>query len=259
MSVGTSYQSLSELVVRRLRERILNGDLPAGMRLVEQQLSEEMDVSRMPVREALQQLAAEGLVKLERRRGASVATLTEEKVYDMIEVRALLEGVNAQLAALRRGPADVARLQKILQSGTNASKARRKDRCREVNRSVHAAVAEITDNSVLSELMISIRHKTALAFRPDRKERDYESWEEHARILKAVIDSDPTTAAHAAITHVIHVGRSYIGDDNFSSFDVEELLSRRGDAFLLGLKGSNITTSQDRPTATEDLDSLLSD
>lgn len=259
MSVGASHQSLSELVVLRLRERILNGELPAGMRLVEQQLSDEMDVSRVPVREALQQLAAEGLVKLERRRGASVAQLTEQKVYDMVEVRALLEGVNAQLAALRRGPAEVARLRTILESGTRAVAAHRKDRCREVNRSVHAALAEIIDNSVLSEMMLSIRRKTALAFRPDRKEREYESWEEHARVLKAVIDGDPAAAAHAAITHVLNVGRSYINDERFEERDTAGLLTRKWDAFLLSLRVQSQLTETAEIPDSEKLDPLCSD
>src|SRR5437868_1625874 len=81
--------------------------------LVEGRLSEELGVSRMPVREALRQLAAEGLVTIEPRRGASVTQYTEDQIRELVEVRATLEGLNAKLAARRHDEAKMAELQSI--------------------------------------------------------------------------------------------------------------------------------------------------
>ncbi|MCP2899127.1 GntR family transcriptional regulator, partial [Salmonella enterica subsp. enterica serovar Typhimurium] len=69
MSLGASHSPLFALVTDKLRERILKGDYEPGERLVENKLSAELGVSRIPVREALRALASEGLVLIEPRRG----------------------------------------------------------------------------------------------------------------------------------------------------------------------------------------------
>ena len=70
-TLGESHSPLTRMVVDTLRDRILSGAAAGGDRLVEGKLSEELGVSRMPVREALRQLASEGLVTIEPRRGAA--------------------------------------------------------------------------------------------------------------------------------------------------------------------------------------------
>src|SRR6185369_5539973 len=93
--------SLSKVVAEQIRGQILSGKLRPGARLVEDKLSAELGVSRVPVREALLGLSVEGLVNLEPRRGASVVEISPETVQELVEVRALLEGLNARLAARR--------------------------------------------------------------------------------------------------------------------------------------------------------------
>ena len=115
--LGSSHEPLTKLVTAALRERILNGEIPLGERLVEGRLSEELGVSRMPVREALRELAAEGIVTIEPRRGASVTTYSEEQKRELVEVRATLESLNAKLAARRHDPKQIAELQAILDEG----------------------------------------------------------------------------------------------------------------------------------------------
>src|SRR5215204_5694750 len=95
-TLGASHSPLTELVVTALRERILGGTVPPGERLVEGRLSDELGVSRMPVREALRKLAAEGLVTIEPRRGATVTSFSTDQVRELVEVRATLEGLNAK-------------------------------------------------------------------------------------------------------------------------------------------------------------------
>jgi len=96
-------QSMAKVVGEKIRGQILDGKLRPGERLVEDRLSAELGVSRVPVREALRELSAEGLVRIERNRGASVTEVTPAMVAELVEVRALLEGLNARLAAKLTG------------------------------------------------------------------------------------------------------------------------------------------------------------
>ncbi len=134
-SLGAQHSPLSRLHDRgTLRRRILGGQYDPGERLVENTLSQELGVSRIPVREALRALAAEGLVKIEPRRGASVARLSPNIAREMVEVRATLEGLNAKLAAQRRDPALILEIEKVLKEGNDAvNKAASTERFVELN------------------------------------------------------------------------------------------------------------------------------
>ena len=72
--------------------------------MVEERFAEEYGVSRNPVREAIRALSSEGLVDVSSRKGAHIAELAPEKIGKIIEIRALLESHNAQLAARHRNP-----------------------------------------------------------------------------------------------------------------------------------------------------------
>lgn len=89
-----------------LRDRILDGEIEPGARLVERALVEEHDVSRVTVRSALTRLAAEGLVVVEPHRGARVASLRTEQLHDLFALRTALE-VEAARIALAERPADL--------------------------------------------------------------------------------------------------------------------------------------------------------
>ena len=90
--------STVDALINALRRRILDGDLPAGERLVERELTEHYVVARHSLRAALRSLAGEGLVVLEPNRGARVATLTPQGLLELFELRAALELEAAHLA-----------------------------------------------------------------------------------------------------------------------------------------------------------------
>jgi DNA-binding transcriptional regulator YhcF (GntR family) len=108
---------LRDVVTGELRQAILSGRYKPGQRLVEDRLAEDFGVSRNPVREALRSLAAEGLVALTARRGATVAAPSPEDALAMIEVRATLEALNARHAARRRDPQVIDLLSAVLREG----------------------------------------------------------------------------------------------------------------------------------------------
>ncbi len=86
------YKTRTQLVVETLREKILSGEIKAGQPLRQAALAEELNVSRIPVREALLQLEAEGLVSFEPHKGASATELNASQVDELFELRAMLEG-----------------------------------------------------------------------------------------------------------------------------------------------------------------------
>ncbi len=85
------YKTRTQLVVETLREKILNGAIKAGQPLRQAALAEELNVSRIPVREALLQLEAEGLVSFEPHKGATATELNVDQVDELFELRAMLE------------------------------------------------------------------------------------------------------------------------------------------------------------------------
>lgn len=195
-------QSMAKLVGEKIRGRILDGKLRPGDRLVEDRLSEELGVSRVPIREALRELSAEGLVRIERNRGASVAEVTPQTVAEMIEVRALLEGLNARLAAQRHDPEIVRQLGEVLTRGNAAAEGGSTAQLIRLNAEFHDLLAEAARNAVLSDVMRGLRERSSLAFGLNGRSRAHEDWAEHAGILAAVIAGDGELAAMLATRHV---------------------------------------------------------
>ena len=97
----------SDSAYRGIRRAIVEGRYAPGTRLVEQALSEQLSLSRTPVREALRRLEVEGLVAARRNRGMVVTTATEDDIRDLYELRARLEAYAAELAARRGSPEQV--------------------------------------------------------------------------------------------------------------------------------------------------------
>lgn len=208
LSLGARHSPLTQLVVQALRERILGGALQPGERLVEGRLSEQLGVSRMPVREALRLLAAQGLVVIEPRRGASVVSFTPEQVREMVEVRATLEGLNAKLAAKRHDPQQMALLQQVLAEGTRgADGGVDTARLVKLNADFHEALASVAANSVLQTLMRSLRDRTELLFARMSRPQAQKTWDEHAAILRAVLAGDAELASLLATRHVYNAAQ----------------------------------------------------
>lgn len=208
--LGEQHNSLHNLVYQEIRAAIVSGRLKPGERLVEERFAEEYGVSRNPVREAIRALSSEGLVEVPSRKGTYVAELAPEKVREIIEIRALLESHNARLAARHKNPATLKSIETILQKGRNAINAGRLKGLRELNDQFHEALAEAGNNSLLSEMLGSLRARSALLFSPDNPARQAMNWEEHAGILQAIVDGDEELAAKRAMAHVVGAGEAHL-------------------------------------------------
>ena len=200
--LGQGHASLTEQVTQELRRAILARRHLPGDRLVEDRLSAEMGVSRIPIREALRVLASEGLVDVQPRRGASVANVSPEVARDLVEVRATLEGLNARLAARHHEPAIVAQLTRVLDEGNAAARSRQIDDLARLNGEFHDKLAEAGRNTILWDIMRTLRERTSLVFAANSPRRAEQDWDEHSRILAAVIDGDEELASVLATRHV---------------------------------------------------------
>jgi DNA-binding GntR family transcriptional regulator len=189
-----TVRRFSDDFARILRDRILSGDLKAGQRLNEVRLSETYGISRTPIREALQALAAEGLVLLVAGRGAYVGGLTADEVRELGQVREALESQAARMVAADAAEADLARLEATV--GAAGSGAEQED--------FHAVLLSITGNRHLEQLGSATAAKLRLArshsaTRPGRVD---EAISEHRAILQAIRAGDPAAAESAMRAHI---------------------------------------------------------
>jgi DNA-binding GntR family transcriptional regulator len=204
--VGASHAPLPERVAAALKDAIRTRRIKPGERLVEERLAQDLGVSRNPVREAIRLLAAEGLVVITARRGAVVAGVTEQAARETVEVRALLEGHNARLAARRKDDRILKQIAAVLERGTKAAAAGRYDELPALNARFHQALATAGQNEVLGDMLERLRARTAMFFAPTEPERQETQWSEHAAILRAILDGDEDLAAALAADHVIRAG-----------------------------------------------------
>lgn len=208
--LGDAVPPLHDRVVEALRRAIVARRYKPGERLVEERLAQELGVSRMPIREAIRVLASEGLVELTARRGASVAQLSEQEARETIELRALLEGQNARLAARRQDARVQKRISAVLAKGAAAVEAGKFDRLAALNEQFHEELALAGQNTVLAELLIRLRDRTEMLFAPTDPARQRRAWDEHAAILRAIIAGDEQRAASLADEHVTQAGQEFL-------------------------------------------------
>ena len=207
---------LSRQALDALRQAILRGRLAPGERLVEERLSAALGMSRVPIREAIKQLMAEGLAVPATEaggqpgRGAQVAAISADFARDLIEVRAALESLTARLAARRRDPVMLDHIAALLAEGEALARnpAAAPAALASMNAAFHDTLAAAGANRALAELMRPLRERTELVFLRNSTDRAETDWREHAAILEAVAEGDEELAALLADRHVRRAARA---------------------------------------------------
>ena len=195
----------------RIEDRIATGIYALGERLDETSLAEHFGVSRTPVREALQQLAAGGLVELRGRRGAIVSAPDPARLMEMFDVMAELEAMCGRLAARRLVPSDEAALNETLRACLEAAQAGDPDAYYYENERFHRAIYAASGNRFLADQALSL-HKRLAPFRRLQlrvRNRLKTSQREHEEILAAILDGDAATAAERLRAHVAIQGERF--------------------------------------------------
>lgn len=202
---GPTRRSATDQVFAQLREEIVSGRLEPGSRHSVYRLSDELGVSRTPVREAVLRLADLGLVVIEKNRGVRVRGVQVEDVRDVFELRLLLEVPVAAEAARSDDPALAAGLRETLAAMHEAADAGDTASFARLDRSLHAALGDAVGNARLSQevdrLRDSIQVRGVATFGRTRSMRDVA--DEHEPIVAAVEAGDPAAAASAMRDHLV--------------------------------------------------------
>ncbi|MFD7155863.1 GntR family transcriptional regulator [Kribbella sp. NPDC059898] len=202
-SLGARFRSLGHHAAEELREAIIDGDLAAGERLVERDLAGRLEVSRIVVRDALQQLTNEGLVELLPRRGGVVTALTAQDILDLVEVRASVEVLAARLAAVRRTDADLERLRSAIEDAAAAAVGLKDQRAAaRANVAFHEELVRASGNALLESIVLGFSSRLRRMFQLTRR-LDTDRMADHQALYDAVAAHDPDRAAEVAHHHIL--------------------------------------------------------
>ncbi|WP_052810100.1 GntR family transcriptional regulator [Streptomonospora alba] len=181
------YETLLELITRRR--------LPPGRHLVENELAEQLGVSRQPVREALQRLSNEGWVDLRPGYGAFVHQPSESEADQLLAVRSLLETEAARLAAGSATSEGTQRLWELWREGVQGLERGDTDAMVDSNAALHHRIVELAGNGVLEGLAAQVERRVRWYHGLVVQRRGRESWEEHEAIIAAIEAGDQERAA----------------------------------------------------------------
>lgn len=213
---GTAMGRTNALQLRdTLEDDIINGRFAPGERLDPEALAARFAVSRTPIREALQQLSASGLVTVVPKRGTFVAELSLAQLIEMFEVMAELEGMCGRLAARRISPRQVAQLQEALGGCEQAARAGDDDRAVDEyyyeNEQFHRVIYEAAGNGFLARearrLHRRLKPYRRLQLRVRR--RLQRSLLEHQAIVEAIVGGDSAAAEQRLRDHVLVQGERF--------------------------------------------------
>ncbi|MGP3941119.1 GntR family transcriptional regulator [Streptomyces sp. 6N106] len=216
-------QSLGDLVAHELRVLIVSGRLRPGTHLVEGVLAEQYDVSRGPVRDALRQLEAEGLVEA-RRRGVFVTGLTEDDVDELYTLRESLETLALTLAIGRAGPGDWEPAERFVRDMRDAA-----DRAA-------AGDFALADLEFHSQFYVLSGHRRLLAV-----------WEQYRPTFGVILDVTnaqdvdlrPSVEAHADLLATVRAG-----DAGHAATALREHLLGAGNRLRAALRSARATADQ---------------
>lgn len=196
-------------VCRAIRDDIIHGLYAPGQRLTEDTLAESYGVSRVPVREALRTLEAEGFAYSRPYAGTFVAELTEDEAADLLEIRALLEPMCASRAAHRRTPEQLGRLKELTALGQESVRTGRLDDLTRLNSRFHEVLAEASGSTLLTQLITQLGWKIAWVYAVELPRRAADSWYEHERICDALEARDADAARRLVAEHIGHATTAY--------------------------------------------------
>jgi DNA-binding GntR family transcriptional regulator len=196
--------SVVDQVYEAIRDRITSGSLPRGARVHQEDLAEELGVSRTPVREALRRLAAEGLVEMRTNRGARVADVDQAGMRVSYEARTVIEPGAARLAAGQRLEMPLARMRAAVAAQRRS--LRNVQRSFEANREFHLALAAASGNEFLSQfaerLWVARIGETIYERQVETQERMLLDVREHEQILEAIEAGDARRAESLTRRHL---------------------------------------------------------
>lgn len=205
-TLAAPRQVLHQEAASRLRQLIVEGQIPPGAKLNERELSERLQVSRTPLREAIRTLAAEGLVLLLPNRGAVAVQLSLEDVAHTFEVIAGLEALSGELAARRITEPELAEIRALHFEMLAAFTRRDLSGYYRLNAQIHDALNAAARNPVLQRTYRTVNAQLqALRFRSNFDERKWQrAVQEHEAMIEMLAARDATGLRTLMVHHLQH-------------------------------------------------------
>jgi len=202
------HTNLSDKVYERLKQGILTRQFAPGQRLNVDQLSEQLGVSRTPLKDALNRLSAEGLVKIVPRQGTFVTKLTPRDIAELFAIRRVLEAWAVEEAVRRITPQELEELRRLLDE--MARLVNPDGTCTDYltlvakDRDFHLLIIKASGNRKLFELYknLNVHIQVAVIYYLDADKRVEETLREHEAILRALESRDVEAAREALNTHL---------------------------------------------------------
>ncbi len=206
-------ENLSDKVANRLRGAIKRGDLLPGTHLVEQEIAEQLLVSRMPVRIAIQKLTDEGFIIKEPRRGAFVHTYSARELDEVTSIRIALEAMVVEYAILNWSDAVEDELDSIVELMFEAANDGDRQAIFELDTRFHSALWNLTEHAILIEVVSSLRSRISRFLAEANYLLSPTELMQHAAAHKYLVDvlkERDIAKAKAAITEHILTSRERI-------------------------------------------------
>lgn len=205
MALNTlEFSRIGDLAYQAIRDAILSGEFSQGTRLNQDDLARRLGVSRAPIRDALNRLEAEGLVKtLSRAGGVVVAETNEQEMVDIYELRAILDTASTRLACERMSDDDLRRLQEAVEKTEQVTKAADLNAIVQAHAEFHSLIYAVCGNAELTRVARNLWDRSyrfrVLALSNEENAR--RGLAQHKAILAALKARDPVQAAVAAEEH----------------------------------------------------------
>jgi len=195
--------NLSQLIRDQLLDRIMRGELIPGNRLIELKIAAEYSTSQAPVREALRELEAMGVIETLPNKGARVRTITNKELGELYDVRAQLESYATQLVTEQGAPLK-SKLKDVVRAMRKAARASDSIAFASHNSHFHRIIVESSGNSVLLELWETLNVQARTMTNVTRSKRNLiDLADSHLAIIEAISAGNPSSANRVARDHVL--------------------------------------------------------
>jgi DNA-binding GntR family transcriptional regulator len=199
-----TYSNIRDNTLKELREAILDGKLKPGERLIERDIAGKLGISRTPVREAIRKLELEGLVTQVLGKGVVVAKISFEEVIEIYNIRAVLEGLAAKLAAEKINLQIRNKLKMLISEMETAIRNDDQDKMSRLNTEFHEVIYKSARSPRLYQMLSNMSEYVEKFAKTGYKwpGRISEATKEHEQIAEAIIDRNGSLAQQFAIAHI---------------------------------------------------------
>ena len=200
------YSGLTDEAYAYIKRKLLHNEIRPGERIREDYIAAELEMSRTPVREAINRLVTEGFVISEQRKGLFAAEITYEELVRMLDVRVVLETLAVTLCCENITPGQCETLQHILGEYESALKEKRFFDSSDLDARIHKFIAECSQNKKLIEYITDLQEFVAYA--RSRSEIDWtdgrveRALDDHRKLVDAIIRKDEKEAKECVVRDI---------------------------------------------------------